>query len=147
MKYTMSGSAQVRSRFFSPGEMQELNCCYLWFHNQVTSRYLCWHSCCERSQFRARCKSSGSPEKQVSQLFISCQVLGFRTGMRSVCKGCWGAEGECSLVFLTRWDGLRGGIGGFFSPSSFYFFRPASNLTNRAMEHRSGRSLMFCINT
>lgn len=34
-------------------------------------------------------KSSGSPEKQVSQLFISCQVLGFRTGMWAVCKGCW----------------------------------------------------------
>lgn len=35
------------------------------------------------------CKSSGSPEKQVSQLFINCQVLGFRAGMRAVCKGCW----------------------------------------------------------
>lgn len=72
------------------GEIQEFNCC-LWFHNQVVSLCLClcWLSCCERSQRGAWCKSSGSPEKQVSQLFINCQVLGFRTGMWAVCKGCW----------------------------------------------------------
>ena len=79
------------SGFSAPdGEMQEFNCC-LWFHKQVVS--LClrlrWLSCCERSQHRAQCESSGSPEKQVSQLFINCQVLGFRTGMQSVCKGWW----------------------------------------------------------
>lgn len=50
---------------------------------------LSWLSCCELSQCGAWCKSSGSPEKQVSQLFINCQVLGFRTGMWAVCKGCW----------------------------------------------------------
>lgn len=35
------------------------------------------------------CKSLGYPEKQVSQLFINYQVLGYRTGMWAVCKGCW----------------------------------------------------------
>lgn len=36
--------------------------------------------------------------------------------------GGGGGGGECSLVFLTWWDGLRGGIGGFFSSLFFCFF-------------------------
>lgn len=76
------------------GETQEFNCC-LWFHNRVVSPRLRWllvapsTASQPASQRGAWCKSSGSPEKQVSQLFINCQVLGFTTGMWSVSKGCW----------------------------------------------------------
>lgn len=54
-------------------------------------------------------------------------------------------RGECSLVFLTWWDGLRGGgwrIHSFF----FFFFFTVSNLTNMLNEtvlHRTGH---FCMN-
>lgn len=112
------------------GEIQEFNCC-LWFHNQVVSLCLClcWLSCCEHSQRGAWCKSSGSPEKQVSQLFINCQVLGFRTGMWSVCKGCW--EGWMLTCFSNLVGCSGRGIGGFFTNS----FTPERSPTNVLHEH------------
>lgn len=87
----------------------------------------------------------GFPRKTSESVVYQLSGTGFQDWNAVSVQRLLGVEGECSLVFLTRWDGLRGGIGGFFSPS-FYFFRTASNLTNRAMEHRSGHSLMFCIN-
>lgn len=107
--------------------------------NWIVCLYPHWRSWCVRSQPAVWCKSSGSPEKQVSQLFISCQVLGFRTGMRSVCKGCWGVVVVNAHLF---------GGGGwrilFFLVFPFFF---VSNFTNVPVKHGSGCSLMFRINT
>lgn len=95
-------------------------------------------SCCVSSQPGDWCKSSGSPEKQVSQLFISCQVLGCKSGMLSACKGCWG---RCWMV--TCFSNLVGrleGKGGWEDSL-------LATLTNSPNESNNTFSVMFWMNT
>lgn len=113
------------------GEIQEFNCC-LWFHNQVVSLCLClcWLSCCERSQ-RGLGASHRVPQKNK---WVSCLsiVRYWVSGLE--CSQCAkvAGRGECSLVFLTWWDGLR--QRGDWRILFLFLFFSQSDFTNKSVE-------------